>query len=259
MHVVPLRQRADLPQSGAAGFTRWGSFAEYVALPAADTNLVGLPESVSFASAASLGCRFATAYRALTNRAHLSEGEWLTVVGAGGVGLSAVMIGKALGANVIAVDRTTAALTMAAALGADRTLAADGSDLPARIHEITGGGSHVAVDAIGDESACSTSIHSLRRRGRHVQVGLLPPVSGHPRLPMDRVIAWELDVLGSHGMSADDYPPMLTMIERGDLSPQRLVERTIGLEAAARALPVLDAASPAGITIFDPRVRESAT
>lgn len=84
-------------------------------------------------------------------------------------------------------------------------------------------------------------------------------MSGHPRLPMDRVIAWELDVLGSHGMSADDYPPMLTMIERGDLSPQRLVERTIGLEAAARALPVLDAASPAGITIFDPRVRESAT
>jgi D-arabinose 1-dehydrogenase-like Zn-dependent alcohol dehydrogenase len=240
------------PRQEQPGFTFWGSFAEYVALPAADTNLVALPESVSFASAAALGCRFATAYRALTDRAGLSDGEWLTVVGVGGVGLSAVMIGKALGANVIAVDRTAGALAAAETLGADYTLAVDGSDLSTPIHEITGGGSHVAVDAIGNEAACTLSIHSLRRRGRHVQVGLLPPVNGHPRLPMDRVIAWELDLLGSHGMAAVDYPRMLAMIERGELRPDRLVERTIGLEEAARALPNLDAASPAGITIIDP-------
>ncbi|MEN0139275.1 MAG: zinc-binding dehydrogenase, partial [Rhodococcus sp. (in: high G+C Gram-positive bacteria)] len=175
-------------------------------------------------------------------------------VGVGGVGLSAVMIGKALGANVIAVDRTSDALAVAEALGADRTLVADGSELPARIHEITGGGSHVAVDAVGDEATCGLSIHSLRRRGRHVQVGLLPPVHGHPRVPMDRVIAWELDVLGSHGMAAVDYPRMLAMIERGSLRPQKLVSRTVGLHDAAAALPVLDAASPAGITIIDPRL-----
>ena len=242
------------PDQEQPGFTCWGSFAEYVALPAADTNLVALPESVSFAAAAGLGCRFATAFRALVDRAALLEGEWLTVVGAGGVGLSAVMIGKALGAKVIAVDRTAGALEVAEALGADHTLVADGSDLPARIHEITDGGSHVAVDAVGNEATCGLSIHSLRRRGRHVQIGLLPPVNGHPRVPVDRVIAWELDLLGSHGMAAVDYQRMLAMIERGDLTPERLVERTIGLGDAAAALPTLDVATPAGITIIDPRL-----
>ncbi|ULP34636.1 alcohol dehydrogenase catalytic domain-containing protein [Mycolicibacterium rufum] len=240
------------PRQEQPGFTYWGSFAESVALPAADTNLVALPDSVSFAAAASLGCRFATAYRALTARARLAEGEWLTVVGVGGVGLSAVMIGKALGARVIAVDRTPAALAAAEALGADHLLVSDGADVPAQVHEITGGGSHVAVDAVGHESACACAILSLRRRGRHVQVGLLPPVHGHPRLPMDRVIAWEIDVLGSHGMAAADYPPMLAMIERGELRPQDLIERTIGLDEAATALPAVATASPAGITIIDP-------
>lgn len=241
------------PRQEQPGFTYWGSFAEYVALPAADTNLVALPESVSFSAAASLGCRFATAYRALIGRAHLSNGEWLTVVGAGGVGLSAVMIGKALGANVIAIDRTSGALAAAEALGADHTLIADGADVADRVHEITRGGSHVGVDAVGHEAACQLSILSLRRRGRHVQVGLLPPVHGHPRLPMDRVIGWEIDLLGSHGMAAADYPAMLTMIERGELRPQELIERTIGLEDAGAALPALDSAAPAGITIIDPR------
>ncbi|KRE29906.1 alcohol dehydrogenase [Mycobacterium sp. Soil538] len=241
------------PHQEQPGFTYWGSFAEYVALPAADTNLVAIPESVSFAAAASLGCRFATAYRALTGRAGLSRGEWLTVVGAGGVGLSAVMIGKALGANVIAIDRTPGALAAAEALGAEHTLVVDSADIAARVHEITGGGSDVGVDAVGNEAACACAILSLRRRGRHVQVGLLPPVHGHPRLPMDRVIAWEIDVLGSHGMAAADYPPMLAMIDRGELRPQELIERTIGLEDAAAALPTFDTASPAGITIIDPR------
>jgi D-arabinose 1-dehydrogenase-like Zn-dependent alcohol dehydrogenase len=207
---------------------------------------------VSVAAAASLGCRFATAFRALTRRAELTEGEWLTVVGAGGVGLSAVMIGKALGARVIAVDRSAAALAVARSAGADHVLLADDGDVAAHVHDITRGGSDVGMDAVGSESACATSILGLRRQGRHVQVGLLPPVSGHPRVPMDRVIAWELNVLGSHGMAAD-YPPMLAMIARGELRPQDLVSRTIGLEDAAAALPLLETASTAGITIIDPR------
>lgn len=240
------------PRQQQPGFTYWGSFAGYVAVPAADTNLVGLPATVSFAAAAGLGCRFATAYRALTGVGRVERGQWLTVVGAGGVGLSAVMIGKALGANVIAVDRTAEALTAAVKLGADHTVTAGGAETAEMIHEITGGGSDVGVDAVGHESACTLSILSLRRHGRHVQVGLLPPVGGHPRLPMDRVIAWEISVLGSHGMAAADYPPMLDMIERGDVRPQDVIERTITLEEAAEALPAMDTASPAGVTIIEP-------
>jgi len=240
------------PDQQQPGFTHWGSFAEYVALHAADTNLVAIPESVGLATAASLGCRFATAYRALVGRARLTEREWVAVVGAGGVGLSTVMIACALGGRVVAVDRNPEALAVAADLGAEHVLLADGSDIPAAVAELTGGGSHVAVDAVGSEQTCADAILSLRRRGRHVQVGLLPPIDGHPPVPMDRVISWELDVLGSHGMAAADYPDMLALIEQGLLQPQRLVERTIGLDEAATLLPGFDRATVAGMTMIDP-------
>jgi D-arabinose 1-dehydrogenase-like Zn-dependent alcohol dehydrogenase len=240
------------PDQQQPGFTHWGSFAEYVALHAADTNVVAIPEAVDFATAAGLGCRFATAYRALVGRARLAEGEWVTVVGAGGVGLSTVMIARALGGHVIAVDRNAEALTVAADLGAAHVVHADGADIPAAVADLTGGGSHVAVDAVGTEQTCADAILSLRRRGRHVQVGLLPPIGGHPRVPMERVIGWELDVLGSHGMPAADYPAMMALIEQGMLQPQRLVERTIGLDEAAALLPGFDRATVAGMTMVDP-------
>ncbi|WP_422750081.1 zinc-dependent alcohol dehydrogenase family protein [Mycobacterium sp. WMMD1722] len=242
------------PDQTQPGFTHWGSFAEYVALHAADANLVAVPDTVDDAAAAALGCRFATAYRALTARARLRPGEWLTVVGAGGVGLSAVQIGAALGARVIAVDRTPAALEVAVRLGAERTVVAgaDG-DVAAQVHDLTSGGSHVAVDAVGSAAACADAIHSLRRQGRHVQIGLLPNVDGHPRVPMDRVIAWELDVLGSHGMASADYPGMLAMIEAGRLRPQALVERIVGLGEGASLLAALGDAAPSGVTLIDPR------
>ena len=249
-----LRGEAQVcPDQQQPGFTHWGSFAEYVALHAADTNLVAIPESVSFAAAASLGCRFATAYRGLVGRARVAPGEWVAVVGAGGVGLSTVMIATALGARVVAIDRNPAALDVARSLGADHVLEADGRDIPAAVHELTGGGAHVSVDAVGSEQTCADAIHSLRRRGRHVQIGLLPPVEGHPRVPMARVIAWELDLLGSHGMAAVDYPGMLALIESGALRPDRLIERVVDLEEAARMLPTFDRATPAGMTLIDPQ------
>ncbi len=240
------------PDQQQPGFTHWGSFAEHVALHAADTNLVALPDAIDFATAASLGCRFATAYRALVGRARVTAGEWVTVIGAGGVGLSTVMIARALGARVVAVDRNPVALAVAADLGADHVLLADGIDIPAAVADLVPGGSHVAVDAVGSEQTCADAILSLRRRGRLAQVGLLPPVEGHPRLPMARVIAWELDLLGSHGMAAGDYPPMLELIRTGALQPHLLVERTIGLEEAAALLPGFDRARVAGMTIIDP-------
>ncbi|MET1057993.1 MAG: alcohol dehydrogenase catalytic domain-containing protein [Nocardioides sp.] len=240
------------PDQEQPGFTHWGSFAEYVALRAADTNLVAIPEQVDFATAASLGCRFATAYRALVGRARITEGEWVTVIGAGGVGLSAVMIARALGARVVAVDRNREALAVATELGAEHTIVADGTDIPSAVGDVVAGGSDVAIDAVGSEQTCADALLSLRRRGRLVQVGLLPPIDGHPRVPMSRVIGWELDILGSHGMAAADYPSMLALIEAGSLQPQRLIERTIGLDDAAALLPGFDRARVAGMTMIDP-------
>jgi alcohol dehydrogenase len=225
-----------------------------VALHAADTNLVAVSDAVDDAAAAALGCRFATAYRALTARAEVKRGEWVTVVGVGGVGLSAVQVAVAAGAKVVAVDRTPAALALARSLGAEHTVLAGRGDIAAQVHDLTGGGSHVAVDAVGSPDTCADAIHSLRRRGRHVQVGLLPNVYGHPAVPMDRVIAWELDVLGSHGMASVDYPGMLRLVEAGTLRPQDLVERVVGLAEGARLLPALDSAAPVGVTLIDPRL-----
>ncbi|MHC6594363.1 zinc-binding dehydrogenase [Arthrobacter sp. C152] len=239
------------PDQQQPGFTHWGSFAEQVVVHAADTNLVAVPDGVSFEAAAALGCRFATAYRALTGRACLAAGEWVTIVGAGGVGLSAVMIAKALGGKVVAVDRNPGALAVAASLGADHILVADGTDIPAQVQALTGG-CHVSIDAVGSEQTCADAILSLRRRGRHVQIGLLPPVDGHPRVPMARVIAWELDVFGSHGMAAAGYPGMLALIESGALEPQKLIGRVIGLEEAAGMLARFDTANVAGMTMIDP-------
>lgn len=239
------------PQQTQPGFTGPGSFAERVALHAADLNLVRLRDGVDFVTAASLGCRFATAFRALTVHGRLGPRDWLAVHGCGGVGLSAVMIGAALGARVVAVDVSSAALEQARGLGAEVVL--DGgrhADVAERVREVTGGGVHVSLDALGSPSTAVASVLSLRRRGRHVQVGLLLGEASTPPLPMDRVVAQELEVYGSHGMAADEYPAMLAMIEDGILRPDRLVGEVIGLDAAGAALAAMDRPrSGAGMTV----------
>jgi alcohol dehydrogenase len=241
------------PDQQQPGFTHWGSFAEKVALHAADANLVAVPEAVSFEAAAALGCRFATAFRAVTARARVEAGEWVTIVGAGGVGLSAVMVAAALEARTVVVDRNPAALAVARSVGADHVIVADGRDVASEIHELTGGGSHVSVDAVGSAATATTAVMSLRRRGRHVQIGLLPTPDGLSPMPMARAIAWELDLLGSHGMAAADYPEMLALVAAGVLRPQDLIERVIGLDEASALLPRFDTAAPAGMTMIDPR------
>jgi alcohol dehydrogenase len=238
------------PNQTQPGFTHPGSHAELVAIRAADLNAVAIPDALSDDAAASLGCRFATAYRGVRSRANVQPGEWVAVYGVGGVGLSAVMVASALGARVIAVDRNPAALEFARTVGAEVVLTA-GLSTPAEIAEITDGGAHVSVDAVGSATTSTDAVLSLRRRGRHVQIGLL--TAGQlPVLPLDRVLAWELDVLGSHGMAAADYPGMLELVARGRLRPQDLLGSVVSLEAGADLLPHLDQASSAGIAVVHP-------
>jgi D-arabinose 1-dehydrogenase-like Zn-dependent alcohol dehydrogenase len=225
------------------GFTHWGSFAELVALDWADVNLVGLPESVSDVAAAGLGCRFATAYRAVLQVGRARAGEWVAVHGCGGVGLSAVMIAAAAGARVVAIDVSPDALAAARAAGAEVAVEA-GAD----VRELTGGGAHVSLDAIGAEAASAASVTGLRKRGRHVQVGLLPEA---PRVPMDLVISRELELLGSHGMAASAYPEMLALVEAGRLRPGDLVTREIGLDEVPEALPAMGSGG-SGVTVIRP-------
>jgi len=218
------------------GFTHWGSFAELVAIQAADVNLVALPPSLSFAAAACLGCRFATAFRAVVQQGRVRPGEWVAVHVCGGVGLSAVQVAVAAGARVVAVDVSTGALELAASLGAELVVDAGAVDVVSAVHEATDGGVSLSLDALGSATTCVNSVLSLRTRGRHVQVGLLPPSQERPLVPMDRVVALELELLGSHGMAAHAYPELLGMVESGRLRPDRLVTREIGLDEAGRAL-----------------------
>ncbi|MCW2616684.1 MAG: Alcohol dehydrogenase GroES domain protein [Frankiales bacterium] len=218
------------------GFTHWGSFAELVALEAADVNLVALPDALSFATAAALGCRFATAFRAVAQQGRVRPGEWVAVHGCGGVGLSAVQVAVAAGAQVVAVDVSDGALALARTFGAAHVVDARTTDVAAAVLELTGGGAHLSLDALGSPGTCEASVACLRPRGRHVQVGLLPPSQGRAAVPMERVVALELELLGSHGMAAHAYSGLLALVVAGRLRPHLLVTREIGLHDAAQAL-----------------------
>ena len=246
------------PQQTQPGFTGPGSFAAQVAIPAADLNLVALPDAMDFVTAACLGCRFATAFRALTAHGRLDGGaggraDWLAVHGCGGLGLSAVMIGVALGARVVAVDVADAPLHRARELGAAAVVdARQVADVAGAIQEISGGGARVSIDALGSPATSVSSVRSLRRRGRHVQAGLLLGADATPPIPMDLVIARELEIYGTHGMAARDYPPMLSLVADGVLRPELLLGEVIGLDGAGRALAAMgQPPGTAGMTVIE--------
>jgi alcohol dehydrogenase len=203
-------------------------------------------------TAASLGCRFATSFRAVVDQGDVSAGDWVAVHGCGGVGLSAVMIAAAVGAQVVAVDIAHEALSLAETVGAAVTInASNTDDVVGAVREHTNGGVHVSLDALGSPETCFHSVSNLRKRGRHVQVGLLVGEDAHMAVPMDRVLADELELVGTHGIQAHRYPALFEMIEAETLQPGRLVSRTIPLRAAGTALANMADGGPAGVTVID--------
>ena len=225
------------PNQFQPGFTHWGSFAEYVGIHYADTNLVKLPDDIDDVTAACLGCRFATSYRALVDQAGIRAGKTIAVFGCGGVGLSAIMIAKAHGLRVIAVDIDSTKLDIAKKHGADLTINSRDSDHTIEaLLEISKGGVDYTIDAIGHPQVITDAILSLKRRGKHVQVGLLPSDQNIVNIAMDRIIAYELELKGSHGMQAYRYDDIIKLIQAGKLDPKQLVTKMISLEESMGAL-----------------------
>lgn len=213
-----------------------GAFATHTKVANADVNLVNLPSSISFPEAAGLGCRFITAYHGLVEQAVVREGEWVAVFACGGVGLSAVNIAAALGAKVIAVSRSEKKLALAKELGAQHAVTA-GPDAPNQIVEITGGGVHVSVDALGAAETALPALLSLRTRGRHLRLGASNKKDqGQISIPVDLFCFRELTFVGSFGMQAARYPEMLRMIESGKLKPKALVGDQVALEDTSSVL-----------------------
>ena len=234
------------------GFTGWGSFAEFVAIDYADINLVRLPDDLHYVTAASLGCRFVTSFRAIVAQGKVAAGQWVAVHGCGGVGLSAIMIANASGANVIAIDIDAEKLEFARSVGAVEVVnATQKKDVVERVVSITRGGAHLSIDALGSADTCYNSIANLRKRGKHVQVGLMTDDHQYAAVPMDKVVANELEILGSHGIQAYQYPAVLTMIAAGKLHPEKLVGKTISLDESPEELVNMDNFSSTGVTVIN--------
>lgn len=234
------------------GIHYWGGFGRLVGVPLADVNLVPLPESIGFVEAASMGCRFMTSFHAITDQAAVRPGEWVAVHGCGGIGLSAVQIATALGANVVAVDIDDKKLELARELGAVATVdARDGRAVKA-IMDVTKGGAHVSVDALGVAATCRASIMCLRTRGRHVQIGMTTAAEkGEVSIPIDLVVLKEATIVGSYGMQAPRYGAMLRMVESGKLAPKKLVSRTVPLEETGAVIESMDNYGTVGVTVVD--------
>ena len=242
------------PDQWQPGFHGPGCYAELVAIPWADANAVVLPDDLPFDVAASLGCRFATAYRGVVDVARVVDGETVAVFGCGGVGLAAVMVACSRGARVVGIDVSESALALAADAGADVTVDASAGDSVEQVLAVAPGGVDVAVDAVGSVVTASSATRSLRTHGRHLQIGLLPPaqVGDRATVPMHTVVSRELVVLGSHGMAAAGYPRMLADIAAGRLDPGRLVTRRIALDDVPAALVGLSDGAEPGVTVIRP-------
>jgi alcohol dehydrogenase len=235
------------------GFNGWGSFADYVSVRYATVNIVPLPESITSVAAAALGCRVATSYRAVAVQGRAKPGEWVAVHGCGGAGLSAVMVAHALGSRVIAIDIRPEPLALAKRLGAEVVLnARESADIPSAIHDLTNRGADLSLDTLGNAATLGNSILSLRKLGRHVQVGHLTDQETLPAKLVRRMIGYELDIKGSHGLQAHAYPGLLNLIQSGTLDPMLLVERSTTLEEAPAALESLQEYRGCGVTIFTP-------
>ncbi len=232
------------------GFTAWGGFGEYVAIEYADYNLVRLPDDIDFVTAASLGCRFATSFRAVVDQAKVEPEQWVAVHGCGGVGLSAIMIAAAFGARVIAIDIVEDKLTFAKDIGAEVVIDSTYGNPIEAILDITEGGAHISIDALGHPEILVNSLSSLRKRGKHIQVGIMESGSHRPGIPIDKIIARELELIGSHGMQAHRYPEMLELIRQGRLEPARLIGRQVSLEDSAKELTRMNSFDSIGVTVM---------
>lgn len=232
------------------GFTHWGSFAEYVAIEYANVNLVRLPDDMDYETAASLGCRFATSFRAIVHQGKVAKGQWVAVYGCGGAGLSAIMIASAMGAYVVGVDISEETLTLAKKVGSDVIInATNTDDIPEAIREVSNGGVHVSIDALGSVETCRNSVLSLRKRGKHIQVGLLAGKA--PEIPMDDVVANELELIGCHGIQAHAYPQIFEMIENGRLRPEDLISGRVSLQEGVKILENMDSYNTMGFVVIN--------
>ena len=232
------------------GFTDWGSFAQYVRIKNADFNLVRLPPSIDFVSAAGLGCRFITAFHGIVNQGRVNDSMYVAVYGCGGVGLSAVMIAAVYGASVIAIDINEENLQRAKSFGAAYTINATRVNVVDKVIEITGDGANLSMDALGSKETSRNSINCLTKKGKHIQVGILGS-ENDITVSTTALIAKEIEIIGSHGMPRAGYDTIFDLISSGKIDLSLLIDRTVTLEDLPREMLNMNAYGNSGMVIID--------
>ena len=232
------------------GFTDWGSFAQYVHIKNADFNLIKLPSSIDFASAAGLGCRFITAFHGIVNQGKVDNSMFVAIHGCGGVGLSATMIASVYGAKVIAIDINEKNLQKAKSFGAEYTINATREEVVNRVREITNGGANLSMDALGSRETSTNSINCLAKKGKHIQVGILGSENNILISTAD-LIAKEIEIIGSHGMPIANYDIIFDLIASKKIDPALLIDRTVKLENVHQEMLKMDTYSNSGMVIID--------
>lgn len=239
------------PEVSMPGFSYDGGFAQFVAVPDADANLVKLPDTVTFTDAAGMGCRFMTAYHGVIEVGRIHPGDWLVVYGAGGVGLSATLVATSAGANVIAVDLADDKLKLARKVGAVETINSHETDPVAAVRELTGGGADKSIDALGISDTLHNAVNSLRSRGIHIQIGMTPEgPAGQVPLTINDIVSKEIDFRGSFGMPAVEFRYLLNQVAAGKVKPGQLVAKTIALSEVNDALTAMSTYNTVGTSVI---------
>ncbi|MGB0785691.1 MAG: alcohol dehydrogenase catalytic domain-containing protein [Alphaproteobacteria bacterium] len=235
------------------GFGYWGGMAQYVEIQAADFNLIKMPEELEFTTAAALGCRYMTSWGAITERTKVQPGELVVVAGAGGIGLSAIQIAVAHGAEVVAIDIRDDALELAIKVGAAHTINAlqlSGS-LAEAVKDTAGRSANVSVDALGMPQTCGPVIETLGVRGRHAQIGMTTSESaGHLQVPIDHVIAKEISICGVKGMPTQNFLGLLAMVTQGKVKPEILVTKELALDRVTQEFEAMSRFSTLGFSVI---------
>jgi len=256
--VVPLAQGCGVCEDCRTGHSNhcmgagMGGYARYGVLSHADYNFAPLPETINFVEASAMGCRYVTAFHAILDQGQVKADETVVVYGCGGVGLSTIQIASALGARVIAVDVDDRKLELAKQVGASDVINGKKTDPVTAVMDLTRGGAEVSVDALGIAATCRNAVLSLRKRGRHVQVGLTTQEEkGEVSLPVDQIVFKEIQFTGSLAIQSFRYPAMLSMVERGLLQPKKLITETLPIEKAFGVLEKMSKFENAGISVIN--------
>ena len=257
--VVPLVQGCGACEDCRTGHSNhcnrspgMGGYARYALLRFADFNCAPLPEGIDFVEASSMGCRYVTAFHGILDQGRVQADENVVVYGCGGVGLSAIQIATALGARVIAVDLDDRKLELAKNAGASDVVNGKKNDPVKAVRELTHGGADVSIDALGIAATCRNGVASLRRRGRHIQIGLTSGAEkGEVPLPIDQIVFREIQFLGSLAVQSYRYPAILDMVARGRLAPRKLISETLPIEKAFGVIDRMSNFENAGISVIN--------